>query len=228
MEWIVDRLPLHPEMLVLDVASGTGILARGIARFVKKVTSLDYTEKMLEKGMSIARNEQLDNINFVQGDAESLPFKDSVFDLVTCRYAFHHFNEHSKKMNEMVRVCKDNSWVAVCDFVTEDPQLHEKYNFFERLRDPSHTYTLTSEKMQKIFIDSGLLIVRNESRDLSVEFETWFSMGSKADDMTAKNTIINALQEELNGGEKTGMRPYMKDGKLHFLQLIKIIVGKKH
>ncbi|MCP3965664.1 MAG: methyltransferase domain-containing protein [Lentisphaerae bacterium] len=228
MDWIVDRLPLHPEMVVLDVASGTGILARGMTRFVKHVTALDYTQEMLDKGKSIAARDQITNIEFIQGDAEKLPFAADSFRLVTCRYAFHHFEEYSLKMNEMMRVCQENGWVAVCDIVTENPEMYEKYNHFERLRDPSHTYCLTHEKLQNLFIDSGLLIVRNESRDLSVEFETWYNMGSMSDNLEVKNTIINALENELKGGEKTGMRPYMKDGKLHFLQAINIIVGKKH
>ncbi len=60
------------------------------------------------------------------------------FDIVTCRFAFHHFQEPEKALAEMVRVCRPGGRVVLCDGVaSDDPAKAGAFNRMERHRDPS-------------------------------------------------------------------------------------------
>ena len=76
--------PAHPR--ILDAASGTGYPALAMARAVRpggRVVASDVSARMIALAAERARRETLDNIEFVQMDAEALAFQDSSFDIVT-------------------------------------------------------------------------------------------------------------------------------------------------
>ena len=54
----------------------------------KNYTGIDLSEKMIE----VAKNKNLDNVIFVQGDCEKLPFANDSFDVITCSMSFHHYS----------------------------------------------------------------------------------------------------------------------------------------
>ncbi|QSH42107.1 methyltransferase domain-containing protein [Lentisphaerota bacterium ZTH] len=218
--WIVDRLPLHLDMKVLDVALPAGALTRCLARYFNKIDALNYpgSKACCSKGCVKCRS----------GIDSALPFENEAFDLVVSRFEMHHCRDYCGRMKELTRVCRKNGWVAVCDIICENPDLYDEYNSYERLRADNHVSCLTSEKLQQLFCDAGLFIVRNESRDLSVNFEKWFDSGSASDDISIRNKILKDMLTELKGGRKTGLQPYIKHGSLFFFRKISVIVGKKY
>ena len=56
--------------------------------------------------MKLINQAGIDNISFQKGVVQELPFEDESFDIVSCRYAFHHFADPKPVISEMVRVCK--------------------------------------------------------------------------------------------------------------------------
>ena len=64
---------------------------RVFAPFVHEVTCLDVTPAMLAVGKTQAEKQAYNNMMFVTGDAEKLPFLDYSFDVVISRLTFHHF-----------------------------------------------------------------------------------------------------------------------------------------
>jgi ubiquinone/menaquinone biosynthesis C-methylase UbiE len=74
------------EDVVLDVGTGTGIIAHAIAPDVKKVVGLDISPHMLEQ----ACLEQVDNELFIEGDIRNMLFPPESFDKITARMVFHH------------------------------------------------------------------------------------------------------------------------------------------
>ena len=74
-------LELDDSLSVLDVAAGTGLVAREIAPHVKTVVALDSTPEMLEQGRQQAATAGLANLEFEQGDAQRLPYPSDCFDL---------------------------------------------------------------------------------------------------------------------------------------------------
>ena len=79
--------------------------------------------------------------------------------------------------------------------------------------------------MEKLLSDVGVEIEKFEIRDVEVDFQRWVQMtGTKLE--TVK-IIKEDLVKEINGGSKTGMRPFMKNGGLKFLQVWAVVIGMK-
>jgi SAM-dependent methyltransferase len=95
---------------VLDVACGTGIVARTAADITgaANVTGVDLNDAML----TVARRVRPD-IDWRQGDVAALPFGDGSFDSVLCQMALMFFGDRTAAMREMTRVMTDGGTVAV-------------------------------------------------------------------------------------------------------------------
>jgi ubiquinone/menaquinone biosynthesis C-methylase UbiE len=96
-------------MRVLDLASGTGEPAISLAEAVGpegSVSALDINPELLEIAQGRARQRNLTNISFHPGDAHQLPFADSTFDLVTCRFGVMFFHDVAQALGECHRVLR--------------------------------------------------------------------------------------------------------------------------
>lgn len=101
----------QPGMSVLDLASGTGEPALPIASRVApdgKVVATDLSEEMLKMLKQNADEQGISNIETHVADAESLPFEDGTFDLVTSRFGIMFFAEAERALSEIRRVLKPN------------------------------------------------------------------------------------------------------------------------
>jgi len=94
---IIDRLiravDPSPATRVLDVATGPGDVALGFAAQCREVVGIDLTSATLALAEAQRKERGRANLHFVMGDAEHLPFENDTFDVVVCRFAFHHGEE---------------------------------------------------------------------------------------------------------------------------------------
>ena len=151
MGWILDNLELQPHYRVLDVAAGTGLVARAVAPLVEEVVASDATPAMLDEARTQAAAEGLTNIAFDEGDAAHLPYADGSFDMVTCRLGVHHFLEPMRQAREMVRVCRPGGYVCIFDITSTDvAEAASLHNELERLRDSSHTRALSLDEAARL------------------------------------------------------------------------------
>jgi ubiquinone/menaquinone biosynthesis C-methylase UbiE len=211
-EWLFERLPLDRDDLVLDVAAGTGHVARRLAPRVRAVVALDATAAMLEQG----RAQAPPNVIFVRGDAAALPFLDGSFDIVVSRFAVHHFERPEVQLAEMRRCVRPGGRLAIADLVAE----HEEQNRLERLRDPSHTRMLTLDEL-KALVGTDDVEVRGVVRPL----EPWLAQTETPE--PAAKEIRAALAAELDGGAPTGFRPSRDDdGELHFVHTMASLIAR--
>ena len=88
LSMLADRLPLHQEHTVLDVAAGSGLVSMALSDRVNSITALDMTREMMQQGKALVNQKGLTNIEFVKGFAEALPFADGTFDVVITRYPY--------------------------------------------------------------------------------------------------------------------------------------------
>jgi len=100
---------------ILDVACGTGIVARTAASELgsdSRVTGLDINQQMLNKAAEMAEKEGLE-IEWQQGDAGDLPFEDDRFDHLFCQQAVQFFSDPQRVLKEMQRVLKPGETLAL-------------------------------------------------------------------------------------------------------------------
>lgn len=115
---MLAELELEPFEDVLDVGCGTGAVLELLhERYPhKQLTGLDLTPKMIE----VACAKQLDNINFIVGDAENLPLEPQSFDAVLCSNSFHHYPRPDRFFAEAARVLRPGGRLILRDYTSND------------------------------------------------------------------------------------------------------------
>jgi ubiquinone/menaquinone biosynthesis C-methylase UbiE len=228
INWIIESLPLRADMTVLDVACGTGIMSRALARSVRSVTGIDVTPAMLAQARELAENEALHNVEFIEREAGKTGFPPQTFDLTTTRFSLHHFEIPIDQVQEMARITKNNGYIAIIDLVSPpDAHLATRYNEYERLRDPSHTIALSSEQLEKLIQDANLTIEHAAKIEVQVNVARWLAL-TKPEALTAERIVADLEAESQGTFPATGLFP-SKDasGELVFRQQWMMIVGTK-
>jgi ubiquinone/menaquinone biosynthesis C-methylase UbiE len=117
---LVERVRPRPGERVLDLACGTGIVARAVARALggdSRITGLDISPLMLEVARQKASAEGFE-IEWREGDAQALPFDDASFDLVLCQEALQLVPDMQAAAREMWRVLAPGGRIAVSAWTT--------------------------------------------------------------------------------------------------------------
>jgi SAM-dependent methyltransferase len=213
-EWLFERLPLRATDLVLDVAAGTGHVARRLAPQVRAVVALDATRAMLEQG----RAQAPPNVLFAEGEAARVPFLDDSFDVDITRFAVHHFADPRVELAEMRRVLRPDGRLAVADLIAH-PEAADTQNRLETLRDPSHTRMLELEELVELVETDDI-----EVRDVVRPLEPWLLQTDPP--QAAAAAIRAAVREELEGGPSTGFRPSFENGELHFVHTMASLIAR--
>jgi ubiquinone/menaquinone biosynthesis C-methylase UbiE len=159
---------------VLDIATGGGHTANGFAPFVKKVIALDLTAEMLVAAEKFIRANGHQNVEFIQGDAEDLPFSEQSYDIVTCRIAPHHFPNVNKFVNEVFRVLRSKGQFLLDDnVVPEDDEFDEFYNKIEKKRDYSHFRAWKKSEWLRMLELAGFEISEWHRFEKTFQFDSW-------------------------------------------------------
>jgi len=114
-EAILEAAHLRPGMRVLDLASGVGDPALSIASAVApngRVTATDLGPGMISLAEELAQKKGLANIEFREASAESLPFPDESYDVLTCRFGIMFFPDLPKALGECLRVLRPGGRVV--------------------------------------------------------------------------------------------------------------------
>jgi SAM-dependent methyltransferase len=117
-ELVAARAGIERGMRVLDVACGTGNAATPAARAGGRVTGLDLVPKLLEQGRAKAEREGLE-IEWVEGDAEELPFENAAFDRVLSTFGHMFAPRHRRVADEMTRVCRRGGAIVIATWTAE-------------------------------------------------------------------------------------------------------------
>lgn len=108
---VADAARVHEGQRVLDVACGTGVLAREVLRRVGPtghVAGIDPVPGMIDVAKQIAPA-----VEWRQGTAESLPFSDQSFDVVVSQFGLMFFTDRTQAIREMLRVLTSSGRLAV-------------------------------------------------------------------------------------------------------------------
>jgi SAM-dependent methyltransferase len=115
---LVEAAGIGPGVRVLDVAAGTGNAAIPAAEAGAEVVASDLTPELLEAGRARAEAEGVE-LEWVEADAENLPFEDSSFDVVMSSIGVMFAPHHQAAADEMVRVCRPDGKIALLSWTPE-------------------------------------------------------------------------------------------------------------
>ncbi|MGM0950916.1 MAG: class I SAM-dependent methyltransferase [Bacillota bacterium] len=179
---------------VLDIGAGAGHTALAFSPYAQECIGIDATIEMVEVASSFAQEKGTKNVRFRQGTAESLPFADDSFDLITCRYAAHHFLDLRKAVSEVARVLKKGGRFLLVDhYAPEDPIFDEFVNHLNRLRDPSHVRESSLSEWQSMFTAHQLGYQEVQKWNLPIQYESWIKRGGTPADR--EKQIISHLHQ---------------------------------
>lgn len=115
-DWLFERLMrrglVRPGMQALDLATGTGYLARGLAQRGLNVTGIDIAPAMMDAAKALDAVQGL-IIDYVVGKAEETGLPTGAFDLVTAACCWHWF-DRPKASAEVLRLLKPGGWLVIC------------------------------------------------------------------------------------------------------------------
>jgi demethylmenaquinone methyltransferase/2-methoxy-6-polyprenyl-1,4-benzoquinol methylase len=115
---MIDAVGPRPGQRILDVATGTGMVAFGLADRGAEVVALDQSEQMLAgaRAKLAARPELVGRLRLVHGQAERLPFDDAAFDGLTFTYLLRYVDDVEATMAELARVVRPGGRIGMVEF----------------------------------------------------------------------------------------------------------------
>lgn len=131
----IETSGARPGHQILDIAGGTGDLTKRFARIVGKegkVVLADINDSMLKVGRDKLINSGVaGNVEYVQANAECLPFEDNSFDIITIAFGLRNVTDKDAALRSMYRVLKPGGKLLVLEFSkTDNPALTRAYDFY--------------------------------------------------------------------------------------------------
>jgi ubiquinone/menaquinone biosynthesis C-methylase UbiE len=167
---LAKKTGIQKDQQVLDVACGAGNWLLACSKLGASTSGVDLSEKAISICNSI-----LPQGEFYSTPAESLPFEDNKFDVVSCLGSLEHFVDPGKALNDMVRVAKDDATfillVPNADFLTRRIGL-----FSGTYQVDAKEHVRTLEEWNSLFNDAGLAVTKRW-KDLHVLSWSWISSG---------------------------------------------------
>jgi ubiquinone/menaquinone biosynthesis C-methylase UbiE len=226
LPWLLELASPQQGDVCLDVAAGTGLIARALAPRVTGVIAVDTTIAMLRTGADQAAEAGVRNVAFVAGDASALPCPSGWFTLVVTRFSLHHFEDPLPPLREMMRALRPGGRLVVHDLIAStDPVVARAQDHIENLRDPSHLRMPPAGAVGNWLANVSLEITRVETMVVPRPVEQWLDQARTP--ATSAAQIRQAFHRELTGGVTTGLQPHEHNDELWFRQTWEITVAAK-
>lgn len=201
---------------MLDVACGTGLVAKHFKGKVAELVGLDLTPAMFDQARP-----HVDRL--VAGDATALPFEDASFDRISCRQGIQ-FMDDARAVGEMFRVLKPGGRVVLVHLCAYGDADRDEYFEVLRLRNPARRNFYTRESLAALLTDAGFASVEVRDYVSDEDVEAW------ADNKAIARADVDAIAGVYQEGSPEflalhGVR--MEDGRILDKMLFGIAVGVK-
>ena len=144
--FLVSRLRLGPQDLVLDVGTGTGLVARDIATGTGcRVVGVDLADRMIGQAqVNVEARGLAPRVSLLKGCAESLPFASHSFDAVAFTFLYRYLENPQVTLGELARVLRPGGQMASLEFfIPQSPLLYRLWLLHTRLVLPVGTRFLS-------------------------------------------------------------------------------------
>jgi SAM-dependent methyltransferase len=145
------------------------------------------------------------NVLLQEANVERLPFVDESFDVVVCRAALHHFADPGRALAEACRVTRAGGRLVMSDMVVTSPDARGLFDDLHRALDPSHVRCFTPDELRTACA-AGASVVHDETTEFRAPVDIAIT------ELSAGDTVRDALRAELAGGPTTGLDPVESDG----------------
>lgn len=177
---LIEALQLEGRERILDIATGTGRFARPVARHLSggKIVGLDEAFAMLRVAREQEEKDPIPGYLQTAGAAESLPFRDGVFDRAFVALSLHHFGDPPLVVRETHRVLRPGGTFAVLDPVFVEPRdaldqsLHDLINDIFRRAHGEHFRFRSAEGIRELLALDGFQIIRADLHIVSFDQES--------------------------------------------------------
>ena len=148
-DYAASQIPING-LKVLEVGSGRGGGASFVTRYhhPSEMTGLDYSQSAIE--LSRRLHKDVPNLQFIQGDAESLPFEDHTFDVVINVESSHCYGNVDAFIKEVSRVLKPGGYFSWVDLRSKEMFAETESAFNIHDFSPIHSETITKEVVQAL------------------------------------------------------------------------------
>ncbi|SDJ83202.1 class I SAM-dependent methyltransferase [Sediminibacillus albus] len=171
---LVKLLHWNGEETVLDIATGGGHVANALAPLSKKITAIDLTKEILAASKKFIESNGHSNVEFLEADAENLPFPAETFDIAVCRIAAHHFADIESFVREAFRALKKGGiFLFIDNTAPEDDEFDEFYNRIEKKRDYSHQRAWKKSEWVRLIEQQGFELEEMHCLKKSFSFDNW-------------------------------------------------------
>jgi len=118
---LIEHLKLEPHLRLLDVCTGTGVVALTAAEKLTrgKVTGIDLSSGMLQQAINKAAEKNLDNTEFKQMDLEHLELDEAAFDIATSSFGLFFLEDMTQGLSNITSTVKPGGKVAITSFAGE-------------------------------------------------------------------------------------------------------------
>jgi ubiquinone/menaquinone biosynthesis C-methylase UbiE len=110
-------LTTMPAIDVADLGAGEGTLSQILAKRARKVIAVDLSERMVEIGAQLAKENGLNNLEYRLGDLEEPPIPDNSIDLAIFSQALHHANNPQKAIVAAVKILRPGGRIVILDLL---------------------------------------------------------------------------------------------------------------
>jgi 2-polyprenyl-6-hydroxyphenyl methylase/3-demethylubiquinone-9 3-methyltransferase len=227
---------------VLDVAAGSGNVAIRAAEAGAQVVASDLTPENFEAGRREARARGVE-LDWVEADAEALPFGDGAFDVVTSASGAIFAPDHQTVADELLRVCRPGGTIGMIaivpsGFVVDLFNIMERYSRSALFAPPSPLLWGREEHVRAMFGDRVASLELRRERFLlnhfgdPAEFRDYCKanhpvMVALYRDLAAEPARIAALDRELVEAAARGMRGGVEGPKSYDTELLVIVARKR-
>jgi ubiquinone/menaquinone biosynthesis C-methylase UbiE len=164
---LIEMLALTGDERVLDLATGTGLVARPLSKHIKtgRIVGVDQAVAMLDVGHR--REYPFPAYSQSAGEADKLPFKADAFDRAFVSFSLHHFGNPSGVVQEVLRVLKNGGRFVVLDPIIEeardqvDMALETRINQVFRRTHGNDFRFHTASSIQRLLTKAGYRIPRS-------------------------------------------------------------------